>query len=241
MDLLLLAATLILQTVHTSGVHGVLDAYMLASFVQPQGERTTLSHFVIDNRTSNVYVAANKYLYRLNSDLGVLDSTGTSDPECTEDTMCQDVPKILAIALDDNSLIMCRRRDGICELRNLTDISHVTNPSTSTKVVVPGESLDLTSAGVVAPGPSSVSMLYVGNTLSGDVTSIINPIKRWDLGDFQHSNGFLNNYNYAEGYSVSNFVIYYKEAFSHNNYVYFLMNQRDDNGKLFHQARQGML
>ncbi|XP_030829408.1 plexin-A3-like [Strongylocentrotus purpuratus] len=214
----LLAMTLIVRTTLAAAV---LNSYNLSSFTPPSQD-VTLNRFVVHNRTGSLYVAAEKFLFRLGSDLQSLESTGTSS--CAEDEHCDDITKILVISQGDaENLIMCTSAEGKCEVRDLSDIEQVVH---SSNIMVPGESAGLTAAGViteVAQGGNLAEKFYLANTLSADVTSFTHPIIRWTVSDSFDQADELNHY--ALGVSVNSFPISYIETFTHNGFVYFVMNQ----------------
>ena len=213
----LLAMTLIVRTTQAAAV---LNSYNLSSFTPPSQD-VTLNRFVVHNRTGSIYVAAEKFLFRLGSDLQSLESTGTSS--CAEDENCDDITKILVISQGDaESLIICTSAEGKCEVRDLSDIEQVIHCS---NVMVPGESAELTAAGViteVAQGGNIVEKFYLANTLSADVTMFTHPIIRWTVSDSFDLADELNHYALGVSYS---FPISYIETFTHNGFVYFVMNQ----------------
>ncbi|XP_030856367.1 plexin-A4 isoform X2 [Strongylocentrotus purpuratus] len=214
----LLAMTLIVRTTLAAAV---LNSYNLSSFTPPSQD-VTLNRFVVHNRTGSIYVAAEKFLFRLGSDLQNLEGTGTSS--CAEDDNCDDITKILAISQGDaESLIICTSAEGKCEVRDLSDIEQVVH---SSSIMVPGESAELTAAGViteVAQGGNLVEKFYVANTLSAEATSFTHPIIRWTVSDSFDQADELNHY--ALNVAVNSFPISYKETFTHNGFVYFVMNQ----------------
>ncbi|XP_071490766.1 plexin-A4-like [Diadema antillarum] len=231
-NLLLLLFIVVSEVASSSGI---LDAYNIASFAQPEGEATSLTKFVVDSRTGSVYLAADKYLYRLALNLTVQESDVATGAECAGDNLCHDVAKILAIAAGDaGSLIICKSRDGLCEQRDLGRISQVLNPDESSEVVVvPGDPTELTSAGVVAPGQDGKEALFVANTLSVDFPSIIHPVSRWYIEySFLFDSGFVNFFA-LESVNVNDFQIQYKDAFTYGGFVYYALNQEDRNGQYF--------
>ncbi|XP_071477094.1 plexin-A4-like, partial [Diadema antillarum] len=231
-NLLLLLFIVVSEVASSSGI---LDAYNIASFAQPEGEATSLTKFVVDSRTGSVYLAADKYLYRLALNLTVQESDVATGAECAGDNLCHDVAKILAIAAGDaGSLIICKSRDGLCEQRDLGRISQVLNSDESGEVVVvPGDPTTLTSAGVVAPGQDDKEALFVANTLSVDFPSIIHPVSRWYIEySFWFDSGFVNFFA-LESVNVNDFQIQYKDAFTYGGFVYYALNQEDRNGQYF--------
>ncbi|XP_063953971.1 plexin-A4-like [Lytechinus pictus] len=216
-----LAITLLIRTTQAAAV---LNYYNLTSFTSPIGG-TNLNRFVIHNRTGNIFLAAEKNLFRLGSDLQSLGSTGTSN--CASDESCEDVTKILAISQGDaDNLIVCTSAEGRCEVRNLLDIEDVIY---SENIMVPGETEGLTAAGVITE-VNRGEQFYLANTLSGGYNSIISPIRRWTVSEsLDQVEDELNHY--ALTVSVNNFPISYKETFTYEEFAYFVMNQ-DGNVKL---------
>ncbi|XP_041460479.1 plexin-A4-like isoform X2 [Lytechinus variegatus] len=216
-----LAITLLIRTTQAAAV---LNYYNLTSFTPPR-RGMNLNRFVVHNRTGNIFLAAEKNLFRLGSDLQSLGSTGTSS--CALDESCEDITKILAISQGDaDNLIICTSAEGRCEVRNLLYIEDVID---SGNIMVPGETEGLTAAGVITK-VNRREQFYLANTLSGDYNSIISPIRRWTVSDsLDQVEDELNHY--ALTVSVNNFPISYKETFTYEEFAYFVMNQ-DGNVKL---------
>ncbi len=185
----LLAVTLCLSVL----VSWVRDGHSV-DIVADYNSDTEINHLAIDTTSGNVYAAAINRVYQLNANLIVLESDVTGPqmdnplclyPEgssCTTlsgqsvDTRATDnVNKVLVVDRENNQLISCGSvLQGICEVRNLWNISGARSYGGDTGYFVAAN--DPASSTVAFLGPGSTSqMMYVGTTFTID-GGIINDV-----------------------------------------------------------------
>ncbi|XP_038069507.1 plexin-B-like [Patiria miniata] len=220
--------------------HGDLSDYELASFDNPdilgENERraSKFNHFALSDH-GDVYVGAVNWLYRLDGSLDEILNVTTCDDRRPDSVMpchlTNNYNKILVVdSTQPNSLITCGGvYDGICQLRQLQDISNVLMESVPN---VAGFE-DASTVSLMAPGRGGRDMLYAAVTYTGenvDIRGRFPPI----TGRSLESNSFLSVSQEADSVFFNNwaitnsFTIKYVVAFEDEGFTYFVASQRED-------------
>ncbi|XP_038069390.1 plexin-A4-like [Patiria miniata] len=220
--------------------HGDLSDYELASFDNPdilgENERraSKFNHFALSDH-GDVYVGAVNWLYRLDGSLEELQIVSTCDASRPDSVMpchlTNNYNKILVVdSTRPNSLITCGGvYDGICQLRQLQDISNVLVESVPN---VAGFE-DASTVSLMAPGRGGRDMLYAAVTYTGenvDIRGRFPPI----TGRSLESNSFLSVSQEADSVFFNNwaitnsYTIKYVVAFEDEGFTYFVASQRED-------------
>ncbi|XP_038066354.1 plexin-A4-like [Patiria miniata] len=218
--------------------HGDLSDYELASFDNPdildktQRRASKFNHFALSDH-GDVYVGAVNCLYRLNSGLAEIQNVSTCD-DSRPDMPCHDTNNYNKILIVDNtqpnSLITCGGvYEGICQLRQLQDISNVMMESVP---YVAGFE-DASTVSLIAPGQNSGSVLFVAVTYTGENINergIFPVIARRALEHYQ----FLSQKEFRDAVffmsyaKVEQFCIKYVSAFAYSGFTYFVTFQKED-------------
>lgn len=169
-----------------------------------------------------LYIGAKNYLCRLNADLS---------ENVTISTMCSGTTnynKILLVNGRTNELITCGTGcEGWCELRSLSDLS--TNSSFQNTLV----STDRNRPAQAMLTESEEQRLTLAVTYGKGLGSK-EPSKDWYLISTRDCTGHTEAFHVDSGKGIKfrgsvkdeNFLIYYKAALQHNNYSYFVTNQK---------------
>ncbi|CAH1265846.1 PLXNA1 [Branchiostoma lanceolatum] len=217
----------------------------------PTSPDIVLNHLSVDNQTGKVYIGAVNNLYQLNRQLTEekrvstgprLDSVNCAGPDEEGDTSCPDrvdtsnVNKILAIDHQGDRLITCGTvYHGICQVRNLRDISQISvsyTPDLSKYVAT--NSPSRTTVGFVAPGPQPFeeNALYVGSTygehnvIRENVPAVsIRSLQSSDI--FQVMNSGEAKFDVNPTHVRQQYLISYIHGFSSKSRVYFATVQME--------------
>ncbi|XP_066284812.1 plexin-A1-like isoform X4 [Branchiostoma lanceolatum] len=217
----------------------------------PTSPDIVLNHLSVDNQTGKVYIGAVNNLYQLNRQLTEekrvstgprLDSVNCPGPDEERDTSCPDrvdtdnLNKILAIDHQGDRLITCGTvYHGICQVRNLRDISQISvsyTPDFSKYVAT--NSPSRTTVGFAAPGPQPYeeNALYVGGTY-GEHNVIRENVPAVSIRSLQSSDIFQVMNSGEAKFDVNptelrqQYLISYIHGFSSKNRVYFATVQME--------------
>ncbi|XP_038069389.1 plexin-B-like [Patiria miniata] len=219
---------------------GDLSDYELASFGNPdildelKRRASKFNHLTLSDH-GDVYVGAVNWLYRLDSILEEIQIVSTCDDSRPDSVMpchlTNNYNKILVVdSTRPNSLITCGGvYDGICQLRQLQDISNVLVESVPN---VAGFE-DASTVSLMAPGRGGQNMLYAAVTYTGENVVIrgrFPPI----TGRSLESNFFLSVSEEADMVSfnylaiTNSYTIKYVAAFEDEGFTYFVASQKED-------------
>ncbi|XP_038069489.1 plexin-A4-like [Patiria miniata] len=224
---------------------GDLSDYELASFDNPdildktQRRASKFNHFALSDH-GDVYVGAVNWLYRLESSLKMIQNVSTCDDSRPDSVMpchlTNNYNKILVVdSTRPNSLITCGGvYDGICQLRQLQDISNVMMESVPN---VAGFE-DASTVSMIALGKDGQEMLYVAVTYTGEnvndqgnfptIARRTLEINRYDqsslLSAIQRDDSIF--FNDPAKHTI--FSIKYVAAFAHSGFTYFVASQKED-------------
>ncbi|XP_038069345.1 plexin-B1-like [Patiria miniata] len=219
--------------------HGDLSDYELASFDNPdilgENERraSKFNHFALSDH-GDVYAGAVNWLYRLDSSLKEKQNVSTCDASRPDSVMLchltNNYNKILVVdSTRPNSLITCGGvYDGICQLRQLQDISNVMMESY--RYVAGFE--DASTVSLIAPGRSGQEMLYVAVTYGGkNIDSLGNfpAITRRNLEEYPSLPALYEDRVILIRDAIhANYKIKYVRSFAHSGFTYFVSSQKED-------------
>ncbi|XP_038069370.1 plexin-B-like [Patiria miniata] len=219
---------------------GNLSDYELSSFDNPdvlgENERraSKFNHFALSDH-GDVYVGAVNWLYRLNSSLTEIQNVTTCDDSRPDSVMpchlTNNYNKILIVdSTRPNSLIACGGvYDGICQLRQLQDISNVTMESV--RYVAGFE--DASTVSLIALDRYGQEMLYVAVTYTGenvDNQGHFLPITRRSLRMNVLLSGAYNEdvLLFKNSANAVRFYMKYVGSFAYIGFSYFVASQKED-------------
>ena len=212
-----------------------LSDYQAASFTNPQPS-SAFNHFVSYNQ--NLYVGSVDALYRLGEDFSRQQTVDTAG-ECEEGVAeCPNYNKILLVYEENNTLVTCGSLYGLCQARNLADI---------TEVLLEGEQLvlssgTLTTEAIIAPGAFSDDVLYVANTYDEIRYNMhdVYPVSRRNvipmLDEMDEHFIFFQLDGPDSGIQMAStvtkiqvdFIIHYISSFTLDGFSYFVQSQVQD-------------
>ncbi|XP_038066372.1 plexin-B-like [Patiria miniata] len=219
--------------------HGDLSDYELASFDnpdildEPQIRASKFNHFTLSDH-GDVYVGAVNWLYRLDSSLKEMQNITTCDasrPDVMPCPLTNNYNKILVVdSTRPNSLITCGGvYEGICQLRQLQDISNVLLRSVP---YVAGFE-DASTVSLIAPGRDGQQLLYVAVTFTwenigghGNFPAITR--RRLDSNPFLSVSYLEDTVSYKYEAIVDFHTIKYVMPFEHYEFTYFVASQKED-------------
>ncbi|XP_038069355.1 plexin-B-like [Patiria miniata] len=218
---------------------GKLSDYELSSFDNPdvlgENERraSKFNHFALSDH-GDVYVGAVNWLYRLNSSLTEIQNVTTCDnsrpDSVTPCHLTNNYNKILVVdSTRPNSLITCGGvYDGICQLRQLQDISNVMMES----VLYVAGFEDASTVSLIAPGRGGQQMLYVAVTYTGENVNnrrFFPPITRRSLNYvFLSAAENEDVIFFGNTAKMTQFRMKYVASFAYSGFTYFVASQKDD-------------
>ena len=201
-----------------------LSDYQTASFRNTRAS-SAFNHFV--SYKQSVYVGAIDALYQLEEDFTWKQTVSTA-LECEEELAeCPNHNKILLIDKKNDRLITCGSKDGLCETRNLADISNDVDKGND--LVVPSGTL--TTEAIVAPGPlnDKADVLYVAATcdvVRDDVSIGVFPLTRRALiTSIFTTEEFIRIIPQISAFFP---IINYVSSFTLDEFSYFVQSQVQD-------------
>ncbi|XP_038069473.1 plexin-B1-like [Patiria miniata] len=219
--------------------HGDMSDYELSSFDNPdilgENERraSKFNHFALSDH-GDVYVGAVNWLYRLDIRLAEIQNVSTCDDSRPDSVMLchltNNYNKILVVdSTRPNSLITCGGvYDGICQLRQLQDISNVMMESVP---YVAGFE-DASTVSLIAPGRSGQAMLYVAVTYSRkniDNMGIFPAITRRSLEGYPSLPALNEDSIILNMHAILvNYKIKHIGSFAYNGFTYFVSSLKGD-------------
>ena len=179
----------------------------------------------------NIYIGAEDYIYVLHaSDLSSKEAVST----CTGDDCTSNMNKVLLVNKGQGQLIACGTGyAGTCEIRNLSSIENLVFRSSAD-----GNELHVSTdenrpaAFVLAPNTGG---LYTGVTYGPGIEAInfggTSALKTYNfyLANYSLLDDQFENKDIYIRLSLNNpeeYLIYFKEGFHHNKFVYFITNQK---------------
>ncbi|KAM9325248.1 plexin-B3 [Gastrophryne carolinensis] len=222
------------------------------SFPHFQRPNVTFNHMAYDPGSGSIYIGAINWIFQLSPDLHLVaeDSTGPrfDSPECLPFKDLKDCPqavqtqntnKLLTVNTREGELLTCGHVfQGICEKRNLTNISHIIY-----KTVDPGDNQfvaandpKVTTVGIVETSQDH-DYLFVGRGLTARLSSGIPPIT---IRQLEKPSVFSN-----EGLGklvVGDFSDYnntFVGVFSNQGHVYFLFYRRGSKSQMDYKTYLG--
>ncbi|XP_070557197.1 plexin A3-like [Ptychodera flava] len=186
------------------------------------------NHLTVHNETGDVYVGGINHLYRLNENLELTVSV-TTGPEYDKNDEAHDTfNKIIALNYDHGDLITCGGYQGVCQKRDLYNLS-VTETNDALVYVVANNTYDST-VGFIAPHYHlGRVILYVGTTSTSS-----GPGYPFVSGRQLRGNQIFEVFEDRRGstgifislHLSSTFRIRYVAGFGYNGYSYFLTTQK---------------
>ncbi|XP_006813744.2 plexin-B-like [Saccoglossus kowalevskii] len=166
----------------------------------------------------DVYVGGGNYVYRLDSDLQLIYNITTKPDDGTDN-----YNKILSINYDYNNLITCGSYRGVCQIRDLSDLS-VLNDSV-TWVAAPTK--EDSTVGFVAPGYDNKPNLYVGTPRRGNAYPGDQAVSGRQLDELLFHSARSWEWECAvDMYWFYENSVIYVTGFSYHRFSYFLTVQR---------------
>lgn len=213
------------------------------TFVDPDVEG--LNHLVVDKITGKVFVGGVNKLYQLSPDLDLVleettgpknDSSECALDDCPADavkTLTDDVNKALVIDYSSTRLISCGSLfQGTCTVRNLHNISDVTQEVR--EAVVANDAASSTVA-FIAPGPPNPpvsQVMYVGVTHTANSPYRLNvpamstrSLEKDRMFTIAETSSTSGTRMFASSVTREQFPINYVYGFSSNGFSYFLTVQ----------------
>ncbi|XP_038069308.1 plexin-A4-like [Patiria miniata] len=220
---------------------GDVSDYELASFDnpdildEPRRRASKFNHFALSDH-GDVYVGAVNWLYRLDSSLKEIQNVSTCDASRPDSVMpchlTNNYNKILVVySTRPNSLITCGGvYDGICQLRQLQDISNVIMESVS---YVAGFE-DASTVSLIAPGQNHGSELFVAVTYTGENINQRGSFPVIARRTLMEHDGFLSNVERTDDVLLRSYAqqvqfhVKYVAAFDKSGFTYFVASQKED-------------
>ncbi|XP_038069358.1 plexin-B-like [Patiria miniata] len=215
---------------------GDVSDYELASFDnpdildEPRRRASKFNHFALSDH-GDVYLGAVNWLYRLDSSLKEIQNVSTCDDSRPDSVMpchlTNNYNKILVVDnTQPNSLITCGGvYDGICQLRQLQDISNVMMESV--RYVAGFE--DASTVSLIAPGKEK---LYVAVTFTGKNVDANGRFRTITRRSFETSlllsTSLPNSICFNPSARRRMFSIKYVAVFDYSGFTYFVASQRED-------------
>ncbi|XP_075041080.1 LOW QUALITY PROTEIN: plexin-B3 [Mixophyes fleayi] len=227
-----------------------LSASSFPYFLRPN---VTFNHMAYDPDSGSIYIGAVDWIFQVSSDLQLVaeDSTGPvldspeclpfKDPnDCPQASLTHNSNKLLTVNTHGKELLTCGHVfQGICEKRNLTDISNIIY-----RTVDPGDNQfvaandpKVTTVGIVERTLQGHDYLFVGRGLTARLSSGIPPIT---VRQVEKQSVFSN-----EGLGklvVGDFSDYnntFVSVFSNKRHVYFLFYRRGSKSQMEYKTYLG--
>ncbi|XP_056395933.1 plexin-B3 isoform X2 [Hyla sarda] len=226
-----------------------LSVSSLPNFLRPN---VTFNHMAYDPGSGYIYIGAVNWIFQLSSDLQLLaeDSTGPvlDSPECLPFKEPRDCPqatythnsnKLLTVHSHGGELLTCGHVfQGICEKRNLTNISNIIyqTEDPGDNQFVAANDPKVTTVGIAETTPQG-DYLFVGRGLTARLSSGIPPIT---IRQLEKPSVFSN-----EGLGklvVGDFSDYnntFVGVFSDEGHVYFLFYRRGSKSQMEYKTYLG--